>query len=333
MRGHQIENELISLSPNSFESLQLYFSKFKALVLQLKQCGIEKKDEQLVLSILSKLGLDYSVFVSTFYATKLTARSWKMPSRADFMESLTQEQDKLVMMGTIKPSKDQALVAGDSRVDSKIKKKTKKPPEQKRDKNKSLEEPHDSKKNYQKKKNKGEMSKCAYCSKGFHPKISCMKKQIDMLTQLLERNGISLPDSSKKREGGSNLEDRERVHALVAGTSSSPSFIIDYGSSRHMVSTKDAFTSLDMSKGPPIVLGDEFLTESLGKGRIDLDHGKFSNVLYVPGLTSNLLSVYQMTHIGSPKKVIFSLDEVEIINISSGKFIAKGIANHTSKVY
>ena len=33
MRGHQIENELISLSPNSFESLQLYFSKFEALVL------------------------------------------------------------------------------------------------------------------------------------------------------------------------------------------------------------------------------------------------------------------------------------------------------------
>ena len=35
MRGHQIENELISLSP-SFKSLQLYFSKFKSLVLQPK---------------------------------------------------------------------------------------------------------------------------------------------------------------------------------------------------------------------------------------------------------------------------------------------------------
>ena len=33
MRGHQIENKLISLSPNSFKSLHLYFSKFKALVL------------------------------------------------------------------------------------------------------------------------------------------------------------------------------------------------------------------------------------------------------------------------------------------------------------
>ena len=36
MRGHQIKNELVSLSTSSFESLQLYFSKFKSLVLQLK---------------------------------------------------------------------------------------------------------------------------------------------------------------------------------------------------------------------------------------------------------------------------------------------------------
>ena len=79
---------------------------------------------------------------------------------------------------------------------------------------------------------------------------------------------------------------------MVVGTSTSPSFIIDFGASRHMVSTKEAFSSLDMSKGPPIVLGDDSLIESLGKGRIDLDHGKFSNVLYVPGLASNLLSVY-----------------------------------------
>ena len=119
-----------------------------------------------------------------------------------------------------------------------------------------------------------------------------MKKQIDMLTQLLEKNNISLPDFSKKKEGGSNSEDRERVHALVAGTSSSPSFIIDLGASRNMVSTKETFFSLDMSKGPPIVLGDDSLTDSLGKERIDLDHGKFNNVLCVPGLASNIFSVY-----------------------------------------
>ena len=88
-----------------------------------------------------------------------------------------------------------------------------------------------------------------------------------------------------------------------------------------------------MSKGPPIVLGDNSLTNNMGKGRIDLDHGKFNNVFHVPGLSSNILSVYQMNHTRSPKKVIFSLDDVEIAEISNGKVIEKGVVDHTSKVY
>ena len=174
-------------------------------------------------------------------------------------------------------------------MDSKSKKKAKNPLEQRRDKKQSPEDQQGPKKNTQKKKNEGEMNKCSHYSKGNHTESSCMKKQIDMLINLLENNGISLPESSKKREGGSSVDDRERFHALVASTLSSPSFIIDSGASRHMVSTKEAFSSLDMLKGPSIVLGDDSLTESKGKGRIELDHGNFNNVLYVPGLTSNLL--------------------------------------------
>ena len=100
-----------------------------------------------------------------------------------------------------------------------------------------------------------------------------------------------------------------------------------------MVLTKETFSSLEMSKGPPILLGDDPIIDSLGNGRIDLDHGKFNNVLYVSVLSSDLLSVYQMTHTGSPKKVIFSPDDVEIIDILNGKVIAKGVVDHTSKVY
>ena len=80
-------------------------------------------------------------------------------------------------------------------------------------------------------------------------------------------------------------------------------------------------------------MGDDSLTDSLGKGKIDLDHGKFNNVLYVLGLASNLLLVYQMTHTGSPKKVIFSPNDVEITEILNGNVIAKGVVDHTSKVY
>ena len=77
-----------------------------------------------------------------------------------------------------------------------------------------------------------------------------------------------------------------------------------------MVSTRETFSSLDNLKGSKIVLGDDSITYSMGKGRIDLDHGSFNDVLYVPGLATNLLSLYQMTHTGSPKKVIFSPNEV-----------------------
>ena len=36
MRGHHLENELISMSPTHYETIEDFFTKFKALVLQLK---------------------------------------------------------------------------------------------------------------------------------------------------------------------------------------------------------------------------------------------------------------------------------------------------------
>ena len=107
------------------------------------------------------------------------------------------------MMATIKASKYQDLVVGDSKMDSKGKKKSnqKKPPYQNKDKSKFHEESSSSKKNSQKKKGKFKMRKCTYCGKGYHLESSCMKKQIDILTQLLEKNNISPLEGTNKKEG------------------------------------------------------------------------------------------------------------------------------------
>ena len=112
LRVYQLENELISLHPGNFETLNDFFTKFKNLMLQLKLCKVEKEDDQLILAILSKFGAHYSVFVSTFHTGKLTTSNWKMPTLNAFIESLTNEYDKLVQMGIIGSSKDQALVVG-----------------------------------------------------------------------------------------------------------------------------------------------------------------------------------------------------------------------------
>ena len=94
-----MENDFISLRPSEFKTIEEFITMFKSLVLLLKQCGIEKEEDQL---ILSKLGPEYLVFVSTFYATKLAIRNWRMPSLDAFIDSLTQEKINLIQMGTLK---------------------------------------------------------------------------------------------------------------------------------------------------------------------------------------------------------------------------------------
>ena len=91
IRENQLEIELFLLSPISFDSLECFFTKFTSLVLILKKCGIEKEYDQLILSILSILGHDYSVFMSTFHATRLVVPMWKMPYLNAFFDSLTKE--------------------------------------------------------------------------------------------------------------------------------------------------------------------------------------------------------------------------------------------------
>jgi hypothetical protein len=68
----------------------------------------------MVLTILSKIGLEFYVFISTFHIIRFTSGStWKMPSLDDFIESLKQEKTKLINMGTIKGPRAHALIVHD----------------------------------------------------------------------------------------------------------------------------------------------------------------------------------------------------------------------------
>jgi hypothetical protein len=92
MKGHMLEVELITLDLKGFDNLQYFFRKYKDLLSQLKACEVDKyKDEkQMVLTILSKIGPEFLVFVSTFHSVRFISRAtWKMPSLEEFIESLT----------------------------------------------------------------------------------------------------------------------------------------------------------------------------------------------------------------------------------------------------
>ena len=108
-----MENELIALQPNSFKIIQRFFTKLKSLALQCKQCGIKRKDEQLVLFVLSKLGSEYSDFVSTFHFIRDYVSNWKIPCIDMFVDSLIHEQDNLVQMRVLQTSKNQSILMSD----------------------------------------------------------------------------------------------------------------------------------------------------------------------------------------------------------------------------
>jgi hypothetical protein len=64
----------------------------------------------MVLTILSKIGIELSIFVSTFHSVRFASgATLKMPSLEDFIESLTQEQTNLINKGTIKGPKAHAI--------------------------------------------------------------------------------------------------------------------------------------------------------------------------------------------------------------------------------
>ena len=49
-----------------------------------------------------------------------------------------------------------------------------------------------------------------------------------------------------------------------------------------------------------------------GKGQVEMENGEFKEVLYVPNLSSNILSIYQITHLGDGHKVEFLPDSVMV---------------------
>ena len=90
---------------------------------------------------------------------------------------------------------------------------------------------------------------------------------------------------------------------------------------------------MNACKGPPITRGENSPVEVTDKGRIELTNGSFENVLYVPKLFVNLLSVYQMTNSDTEKRVIFTTDAVDIYDMQTNSRVATGEVNHQSRLY
>lgn len=69
-----------------------------------------------------------------------------------------------------------------------------------------------------------------------------------------------------------------------------------------------------------------------GKGSIQIDEGSFNYVLCVPSLSTNILSIYHITHSGEGKSVDFTPYFVIIQDLHSRDIVVVGEEDHQSRV-
>ena len=122
---------------------------------------------------------------------------------------------------------------------------------------------------------------------------------------------MSSPSSQYQAASTSTSSSKGKGKALISPTHPKQGkWILDSGASHHMGSSMDMFSSIEPCNSPPILMGNNTCMKICGKGSIPMGEGTFNDVLCVPSLTTNLLSIYQITHGAQGKIFEFTHDYV-----------------------
>jgi hypothetical protein len=96
----------------------------------------------------------------------------------------------------------------------------------------------------------------------------------------------------------------------------------------------ETFSTLNECNTKKIFVGDDRSLSVEVSGTIQVENGRFNDVLCVPSLSCNLLSVYQITHSGEGKTVEFSTHQVVIKDLKDpNNVLASGIVDDITSLY
>ncbi|XP_022868632.1 uncharacterized protein LOC111388180 [Olea europaea var. sylvestris] len=137
-------------------------------------------------------------------------------------------------------------------------------------------------------------------SQNIPSQVSFLSNQVSHLTEMLTK--LTKSNLSPKRiwvKKGDLIRLSGQEKCLVANVAlkaqNSSMWYLDSACSRHMCGNKSLFTTLDECNGGMVTFGDGGSAPILGKGTVQmLGLPVISNVLYVEGLKSNLLSISQI---------------------------------------
>ena len=321
-----------------FLALETIYLSLKHSYFYVIECNIKMEEQRGIYLILSKLGSAYFVFVSTFYAMKVAlGKAFVKPTLESFCTSLIREEDKLLQLGVINTvgASNKALVAQKKDKPKYPKKKhphynSKQPKGPKPAQTTST--PNGDKGSKYKSKNTNKY--CNFCNKDGHDESRCFKKMA-ALEAAMKKHNINIDSSSSSSSHGHALSSSGfSFNTPYTTTSSSNEWLIYLRASYHMAKDKAIFSALNECNTKKIFLGDDRSLSVVGPRTIRVQNGHFNDVLCVPDISCNLISVYQITHLGEGKIVNFSPHQVIIKDKKDPKHVlATGIADDITRLY
>lgn len=153
---------------------------------------------------------------------------------------------------------------------------------------------------------------CDYCKRDNHSEERCFEKHSHLrICRACGNSGHFARDCKAKKSEQAHVtqedDGEEDYHMFSARqkdqeSNGETSWLIDSGCTNHMTANERLFINLDTSFNVPILVGNGAVLRTKGKGDIEVETKKgkrvIRNVLLLPNITKNLLSVPQMIEQG-----------------------------------
>src|SRR4029078_5287093 len=167
---------------------------------------------------------------------------------------------------------------------------------------------------------KSDVSKltCFYCKESGHFKRDCPK--------------LNAKNKKQHSERANNVKDNDEMVVMCSDHTDEQCWYIDSGATQHMSGDRDAFIEYEGIPAKAVYMGDNNKQDAVGQGSVKMVLGvsgrqvnaKFTNVLYVPNLKSNLISVSRLIKDGF--NVQFGAGGCDILK--NGAVVAQGVSEN-----
>jgi hypothetical protein len=273
------------------ESIQEYFSRISEFKEQLEAIGDTIDEDELIMTTLNGLTRPWDAFIQT-----ICARTEKLKFDGLWEECIQEETRVANREALLARDEDQALATHTKggRKKSHFQKETHK---ESHPQNKS--QPKRFQKKGQRKERDYSSVQCYHCDKMGHIARYCPARREEYKRKNKRHHAHAVEDEEPPAK---MLREQIKDYVLISALSGSvtpgeDTWLIDSGASKHMTGQRDILSCISEKKfSQKVTLGDDYQypIKGVGESNYKLNSGnsmKMKDVLYVPGLTKNLLSI------------------------------------------